>query len=150
MWLNWSEHHPVGPEVMDSVFRAKVWVVGSARDQSTCGRHGIRAHSGGHQLMFLSHQCLSLSSFLSRINKYILGWGFKKIKQNIPFAGPSNYPPLVSTGMVSPASILFTSVALHSQVVPWVGCHWPEHISMILFPLAPLLLQTREFNKGPN
>ena len=139
MWL--SEDCPVSQEVIGSVlgqgtslgcgFSPQSGHMWEIPHQSTCGWRPID----------VSFTSMSLPPpFLSRINKYILGWGYKKKKdRNIPFAGPSNCPPLVSTGMVSPESILFTSVALPSQVVPWGGCHGPEPISMILFPLAPTI-----------
>ena len=78
--LSWLEHRPVHQKVASSIpsrgtYLTVVWSL-------------VRVYTGGSWSMFLSHinVCLSVSFFLSlmsslsKINKRILGWGFKKIR----------------------------------------------------------------------
>ena len=79
-WLGWLECHPIHQKSVGSIH---AWVVGFIPSWSTYRRQPTDVS--------LSHPCVSLSlslslslspylpSFLSKINKHSLGWGFKKI-----------------------------------------------------------------------
>lgn len=69
-WLSWLEHHPLHQKAEGLLSSQHAYI------PMLCVQGTVGEQTEGNQSMFLSLSLSSLSLLLSKINKYVLWWGF--------------------------------------------------------------------------